>query len=98
MAIDPVGYLIPPRLLAALLVFPILTTAFVLGGTFGGFLSGCCLLGLDCGVYLTNAHNAGRIVDVPGWLLKSLVFGVVTMVISFHSRFTAYSLACVSRS
>src|ERR1700747_3894950 len=38
MAIDPLGYLITPRLLAAILVFPLLTTAFVLVGTFGGYL------------------------------------------------------------
>src|SRR6516225_2024737 len=64
MAIDPLGYLITPRLLAALLVFPILTTAFVLVGTFGGYLSGCCLLGLDSGVYWSNVHSAVMFVDV----------------------------------
>ncbi|MBV8813263.1 MAG: ABC transporter permease, partial [Verrucomicrobia bacterium] len=39
MAIDPLGYLISPQFLAALLVFPILTVAFVLVGIFGGYLS-----------------------------------------------------------
>src|SRR5262249_61661244 len=63
MTTDPLGYLITPRLLAALLVFPILTTAFVLVGTFGGYLSGCCLLGLDSGVYWSNVHSAVRFVD-----------------------------------
>ena len=90
MAIDPLGYLITPRLLAALLVFPILTTAFVLVGTFGGYLSGCCLLGLDSGVYWSNVHSAVRFVDVRECLLKALVFGIVTIAICCHSGFTAH--------
>src|SRR6202023_2568890 len=50
MGIDPLGYLITPRLLAALIVFPILTVAFTLVGLVGGYLSGSALLGLDGGV------------------------------------------------
>jgi phospholipid/cholesterol/gamma-HCH transport system permease protein len=90
MAIDPLGYLITPRLLAALLVFPILTTAFVLVGTFGGYLSGCSLLRLDSGVYWSNVHSAVRFVDVRECLLKALVFGIVTIAICCHSGFTAH--------
>ena len=98
MAIDPLGYLITPRLLAALLVFPILTTAFVLVGTFGGYLSGCCLLGLDSGVYWANVQSAVRFVDVRECLLKALVFGIVTIAICCHSGFTAHRRTGVSGS
>jgi phospholipid/cholesterol/gamma-HCH transport system permease protein len=98
MAIDPLGYLITPRLLAALLVFPILTTAFVLVGTFGGYLSGCCLLGLDSGVYWSNVHSAVRFVDVRECLLKALVFGILTIAICCHSGFTAHRRTGVSGS
>jgi len=98
MAIDPLGYLITPRLLAALLVFPILTTAFVLVGTFGGYLSGCCLLGLDSGVYWSNAHSAVGFMDVRECLLKALVFGIVTIAICCHSGFTTHRRTGVSGS
>jgi phospholipid/cholesterol/gamma-HCH transport system permease protein len=98
MAIDPLGYLITPRLLAALLVFPILTTAFVLVGNFGGYLSGCCLLGLDSGVYWSNVHSAVRFVDVRECLLKALVFGILTIAICCHSGFTAHRRTGVSGS
>jgi phospholipid/cholesterol/gamma-HCH transport system permease protein len=98
MAIDPLGYLIAPRLLAALLVFPILTTAFVLVGTFGGYLSGSCLLGLDGGVYWSNVHSAVRFVDVRECLLKALLFGILTIAICCHSGFTADRRTGVSGS
>ena len=90
MAIDPLGYLITPQFLAALVVFPILTTAFVFVGTLGGYLSGSCLLGLDGGVYWSTVHTAVRFVDVRECLLKALVFGIVTIAICCHSGFTTH--------
>src|ERR1700733_5121270 len=47
MGIDPLGYLVTPRLLAALIVFPILIVTFTLVGLAGGYFSGSALLGLD---------------------------------------------------
>src|SRR5262249_57767373 len=65
MGIDPIGYLITPRLLATLIVFPILTVAFTLVGLTGGYLSGSVLLGLDSGVYWSAVHSAIRPPDLP---------------------------------
>src|SRR5262249_20721157 len=73
MGIDPLGYLIPPRLFAALIVFPILTIAFTLVGLAGAYLSGSVLLGLDSGVYWSGVHSAVRFADVRECLLKALV-------------------------
>jgi phospholipid/cholesterol/gamma-HCH transport system permease protein len=98
MGIDPIGYLITPRLLAALIVFPILTVAFTLVGLLGGYLSGSVLLGLDGGVYWSAAHYAIQVADVRECLLKALVFGVITITICCHSGFTAHRRVGVSGS
>ena len=98
MGIDPLTYLITPRLLAAVLVFPILTTVFAFVGTFGGYLSGSVLLGLDSGVYWSAAHSAVGVSDVRECLLKALVFGIVTIAICCHSGFNAHRRAGVSGS
>jgi phospholipid/cholesterol/gamma-HCH transport system permease protein len=98
MGIDPLGYLITPRLFAALIVFPILTIAFTLVGLWGGYLSGSLLLGLDSGVYWSGVHFAVRFADVRECLLKALVFGVVTIAICCHSGFTTHRRAGVSGS
>src|SRR5260370_7442647 len=63
MGIDPLGYLITPRLLAALIVFPILTVAFTLVGLAGGYLSGSVLLGLDAGVYWSGVPSSFQLPD-----------------------------------
>jgi phospholipid/cholesterol/gamma-HCH transport system permease protein len=98
MGIDPLGYLITPRLLAALIVFPILTVAFTLVGLAGGYLSGSVLLGLDGGVYWSAVHSAVRFTDVRECLLKALVFGVFTITICCHSGFTTHRRTGVSGS
>jgi phospholipid/cholesterol/gamma-HCH transport system permease protein len=98
MGIDPLGYLVTPRLLAALIIFPILTVAFTLVGVIGGYLSGSLLLGLDSGVYWSGVHSAVRISDVQECLVKALVFGLVTMSICCHSGFTTHQRTGVSGS
>ena len=98
MGIDPLGYLITPRLLAALIVFPILTVVFTMIGLTGGYLSGSVLLGLDSGVYWSGVHTAVQLADVRECLLKALVFGVVTITICCHSGFTTHRRTAVSGS
>jgi phospholipid/cholesterol/gamma-HCH transport system permease protein len=98
MGIDPVGYLITPRLLAALIVFPILTVVFTLVGMAGGYLSGSVLLGLDSGVYWSAVHSAVRLADVRECLSKALAFGAITIAICCHSGFTTHRRTGVSGS
>jgi len=98
MGIDPVGYLVTPRLLATLVVFPVLTMAFTLVGLAGGYLSGSVLLGLDSGVYWSAVHSAVRVADVRECLLKALVFGLITIAICCHSGFTTHRRVGVSGS
>ncbi len=98
MGIDPIGYLITPRLFAALVVFPILTIAFTLVGLAGGYLSGSLLLGLDPGVYWAAIHSSVRPADLTECLLKATVFGVFTITICCHSGFTTHLRLGVSGS
>ena len=98
MGIDPIGYLVTPRLLATVIVFPILTIAFVLVGLAGGYLSGSVLLGLDSGVYWSAVHSAIQPADLRECLSKSVFFGVVTILICCHSGFTTHYRSGVSGS
>src|ERR1043166_6227775 len=51
MGINPLGVLVAPRLVAALIVFPIHTALFDLIGIVGGYITGVLLLSVDAGVY-----------------------------------------------
>lgn len=88
MGIDPLGYLIAPRLLAAVVIFPILTVFFTLVGGAGGFVSASVMMGLDGPTYWSAARDALQPEDVVECLLKALVFGAVTIAICARTGFT----------
>lgn len=90
MGIDPLGYLIAPRLLAAVVIFPILTVFFTLIGGTGGFLSASVMMGLDGPTYWSAARDALQPEDMIECLLKALVFGTVTIALCAHTGFNAH--------
>lgn len=93
MSIDPLGYLVGPRLLSALICFPMLTAVFDLIGIYGGYVTGCLLLNVDGGVYWTRVFESVVWQDVQGGFVKSLVFGLVTIMICAYRGFNTHRKA-----
>lgn len=90
MGVDSLGYLIAPRLLAAVVIFPILTVFFTLIGSAGGFISASVMMGLNGPTYWSTARDALQPEDLVQCLLKALVFGALTIAICAHTGFTAH--------
>jgi phospholipid/cholesterol/gamma-HCH transport system permease protein len=89
MRIDPLGYLISPRIAAAVISFPILTALFDLIGILGGYVSGVLLLGADSGAYLHRIDASVEWVDVRDGFIKSVVFALLVITICcFQGYFT----------
>jgi phospholipid/cholesterol/gamma-HCH transport system permease protein len=89
MRIDPLGYLISPRIAAALISFPILTAFFDLIGILGGYLSGVILMGANSGAYAYRVDASVEWLDVRGGFIKSIVFAVLVITICcFQGYFT----------
>jgi len=89
MRIDPLGYLISPRIAAALISFPILTAFFDLIGILGGYLSGVVLMGASPGSYLYRIDASVEWIDVKGGFIKSIVFALLVITICcFQGYFT----------
>jgi phospholipid/cholesterol/gamma-HCH transport system permease protein len=104
MRIDPLGYLISPRIAAALVSFPILTAFFDLVGILGGYLSGVFLMGASSGAYLYRIDASVEWLDVRGGFIKSIVFAVLVITICCfqgfftHLRTDSYGSKSVSLS
>ncbi len=96
MGINALGFLAAPRLIASIFVYPILTLAFNASGIIGGAISGCLVMGLDPGVYRTSAEGALGSGDLAECLVKSAVFGVLTVAICMHQGYTAHLRVGVS--
>jgi phospholipid/cholesterol/gamma-HCH transport system permease protein len=89
MDIDPIRFLISPRIAAALLSFPLLTALFDVVGIFGGYLTGSLLLGLNPALYFSRVESSVDLADVSGGFVKSIVFAVVVVTICcFQGYFT----------
>ncbi|RME72250.1 MAG: ABC transporter permease [Verrucomicrobia bacterium] len=93
MGIDPRRYLVAPRLLVSIVVFPIHAALFTLIGIVGGWLSGSVLLHVDGGVYWTAVMRAVEPGDVRECLIKAVVFGLITTAICCHNGFNAHRRA-----
>ena len=104
MRIDPLGYLISPRIAAAIISFPILTALFDLIGIFGGYVSGVVLLGGDSGAYLYRMDASVEWIDVRGGFIKSIVFAILVITLCCfqgyftHMRRDSYGAKSVSLS
>lgn len=89
MDIDPIRFLISPRLAAAIVSFPLLTAVFDVVGIFGGYLTGSGLLGISPGIYFSRVESSVTMEDVMGGFYKSIVFAVVVSTICcFQGYFT----------
>ena len=104
MRIDPLGYLISPRIAAAIVSFPILTAFFDLIGIIGGWVSACLLLGVNSGSYFYRVVSSTQWDDVSGGFIKAIVFGLLVVTICCfqgyftHMRTDAFGAKSVSLS
>jgi len=89
MAIDPVKYVISPKILAGIISLPLLTAIFDVVGIMGGYLVGVKLLGVNEGAYFGKMVSAVTFTDIYGGILKSLSFGLLIAWISTFMGLTA---------
>lgn len=88
MAVDPIRYLMAPRLMAGLIAMPLLTSVFIVVGIGGGFVVGVGLLQLSSGTFINQMISAVDSVDVYSGFIKSLVFGFIFGWVSCYKGYT----------
>ena len=87
MDINSMGYLVSPRLLAALLSFPLLTAIFDVIGIIGGYLTGVLMLGINEGAYFYRIASSVTLTDVTGGFVKSVGFGLLVTTVCCHQGY-----------
>jgi len=89
MGINPIRFLISPKIAAALISFPLLTAIFDVIGLFGGYLTGSVLLGINREIYFSRAQASVLMEDITGGFIKSLFFAVIVVsVCCYHGYYT----------
>ncbi len=87
MRIDPLKYLVSPRITAAVISFPLLTAFFDLIGIIGGYITGVVLLGVNSGIYFYRIQASVELKDVTDGFIKAMVFGVIVSTICCYQGY-----------
>jgi phospholipid/cholesterol/gamma-HCH transport system permease protein len=89
MGLNPVHFLLSPKLLAMLVMMPCLTTIADLMGILGGAtFAALSEMGMGLGPYLRATADALVMRDIVSGLIKSLVFGLVIVQVGCYQGFT----------
>ncbi len=89
MAVSPSNYLIVPRMLACMVVVPLLTVFGDLIGVFGGWCVAVFYSGISSYLFMHSITMFVDIYDMTGGLIKAVFFGNVIAVLGCY-----YGLNC----
>jgi phospholipid/cholesterol/gamma-HCH transport system permease protein len=88
MAVNPIKFLIVPRVLASIVVLPLLTVIADFVGIVGGYFVGVTILGISAGAYVANMERYVKLNDIYHGLIKAAVFGLILSVIGCYKGYT----------
>jgi phospholipid/cholesterol/gamma-HCH transport system permease protein len=81
LGVSPIQYLVVPRLLASLVMFPLLGVVANFAGILGG-LAVASALGVPASIYFRSVQLFTEPFDLIGGLIKTVVFAVIVMMVS----------------
>ena len=84
LAVDSFKYLVVTRVMACVIVQPILTTVMSFTGIVGGYLAETVISGLSFRLYFDRAFSSMEFVDYIPATLKTMVFGFIIGTVSSY--------------
>jgi phospholipid/cholesterol/gamma-HCH transport system permease protein len=87
MAANPVKHLIVPRVIAGVLMVPMLTVVSDFVGILGGYFVGVHILGINSGIFIKNITRLVDLDDIYNGLVKAACFGLILSLIGCYKGF-----------
>jgi phospholipid/cholesterol/gamma-HCH transport system permease protein len=87
LSTNPYKYLVVPRLLAGLLMLPILVLVADIIGVFGGYMVSVFKLGFNPTSYINNTYDFVTTIDIVSGLVKAAVFGFIIALMGCYSGY-----------
>jgi phospholipid/cholesterol/gamma-HCH transport system permease protein len=87
MAANPVKYLIVPRVIAGVLMLPLLTIVSDFVGILGGYFVGVQILRINPGIFVKNITRLVVLDDIYNGLVKATCFGLILSLIGCYKGF-----------
>lgn len=99
MSVDPIQYLVMPRVMAGIIMLPVLTIISDFIGILGGYFVGVHLLNINSGIFIARTIEFVDLHDIFNGLIKSAVFGLILALIGCYKGFyTSGGAAGVGRA
>ena len=89
MAVDPMQYLVSPRVISAAIMVPALSMLFVAVAYTGAYIVAVPVMGIDEGAYLSRIREYVTSYDVLHGFYKSIVFGILLATVGCYKGFNA---------
>jgi len=89
LAVNPMRYLVAPRIIACTVVLPLLVIIADIIGIFGGYLVATGKLDFNKALYLTNTVDYLEAQDVISGLVKAAIFGFIIAISGCYSGYHA---------
>ncbi|MBT3294665.1 MAG: ABC transporter permease [Verrucomicrobia bacterium] len=87
MSIDPVRFLVLPRLVAMSVMTPLLAFYTCIIGVIGGGIVGATQLGVSWEAYIDNATRFAMVKDLYVGVFKAYLFGLIITTVACHAGF-----------
>ena len=88
MAVNPIKYLIVPRVWASIFVVPMLTVISDFVGIVGGYFTGVIVLRINAGAYVANMEKYVELGDIYHGIIKAAVFGLILSIVGCYKGYT----------
>lgn len=90
MSVDPVSYLISPRLLAATIMTPLLSIVFTIMGLVGSYIVAIGILNINDAIYMDKIQQYTDMEDLFEGLIKAAVFGLIVAVVGCRMGYSTH--------
>ncbi len=84
MSVNPIHYLVMPRIVAAILMLPVLTIVSDFVGILGGYFVGVELLKINSGIFIAKIVEYVDFEDIYNGLIKAACFGLILSLIGCY--------------
>ena len=90
MAVDPMEFLVAPRVLAGVIMMPLLSVFFAVVGSIAAAVVACGVMGLQASIYWAQWMKVVDFIEIVHCLVKGATFGLVLTWIGCFCGFRAY--------
>ncbi|MFK7825695.1 MAG: MlaE family ABC transporter permease [Oligoflexales bacterium] len=89
MAVNPIGYLASPRVLASMIMMPLLCSFFTICGIMSCFVIGVVIFDVDVGIFIEKIRWISKPIHIIQGLQKAVIFGAIFSTVGCYKGFNA---------